>query len=42
MRVLKRIIEQIRPDEIDAAMKTRLEALSAKLRRASGGADVTA
>jgi len=42
MRVLKRIIEQIRPDEIDAAMKTRLEALSAELRRASGGAEVTA
>jgi hypothetical protein len=36
MRVLKSIIERIRPDEIDAAMKARLDALSAKLREAQG------
>lgn len=36
MRVLKNIIDRIRPDEIDAAMKSRLEALSAKLRDAKG------
>lgn len=36
MRVLKNIIDRIRPDEIDAAMKARLEALSAKLREAKG------
>jgi uncharacterized tellurite resistance protein B-like protein len=38
MRVLKNIIDRIRPDEIDAAMKARLEALSAKLREVKGGA----
>lgn len=35
-RVLKSIIDRIRPDEIDAAMKARLEALSAKLRQNQG------
>ncbi|MCG6118589.1 MAG: hypothetical protein MEQ07_10430 [Aquimonas sp.] len=36
MRVLKSIIGRIRPDEVDAAMKTRLDALSARLRELGG------
>lgn len=36
MRVLKRIIERIRPEEIDAAMQARLDALSARLREGRG------
>lgn len=31
VRVLKNIISRIRPDEVDAAMRTRLDALAKKL-----------
>lgn len=36
VRVLKNIIGRIRPDELDAAMKTRLAALAAKLAAPAG------
>jgi len=37
IRVLKSIIDRIRPDEIDAAMEARLDELAKKLRRAETG-----